>query len=339
MKKIYLALGVLVLVVLLTGAYKKIGISNLFPKTISQDEAKAKTLDFVKNNLVKPGTDVSVKSIAEENGLYKIVFTVGTQDITSYLSKDGTKFFPEAMDVTPADKQAASASSAPAPAQKDISKSDTPTVQLFVMSYCPYGTQMEKGILPVLNALKDKIKFNLEFVSYSMHNDLATNDRKELDENMRQYCIEKNQPDKLDGYLKCFLKSQEPGQETSCMASSGVNANTISSCVTATDSQFNVTKDFQDKSSYQGSFPIFEVNKDDNAKYNVQGSPTLIVNGVEASAGRDSATLLKTICGAFNNPPAECSAQLSSVAPAPGFGDGTAASSSPASCATPPAGN
>jgi len=49
------------------------------------------------------------------------------------------------------------------------------------MSYCPYGTQIEKGILPVINALGNKIKFSLKFVDYAMHG------KKEIDENSRQY--------------------------------------------------------------------------------------------------------------------------------------------------------
>ena len=36
-----------------------------------------------------------------------------------------------------------------------VTKSDRPKVELFVMSYCPYGLQMEKAYLPAWNLLKN----------------------------------------------------------------------------------------------------------------------------------------------------------------------------------------
>lgn len=304
---------------------------KLFSKNLTQDEAKTKITDFIEKNLVQPGTKVEIKNIADENGLYKIVVGVAGQEITSYMSKDGTKFFPQALDLTQADKKSAD-DNQQAAAPKDVPKSDVPDVKLFVMSYCPFGTQMEKGILPVVKTLGSKIKYTLEFVDYSMHGD------KEIAENLRQFCIEKTQPAKLSNYLTCFLKKGE-GTSDACMASAGVVASQVSSCVAQTDAQFNVTKDAADKTKWSNAqFPPFNVNKDDNDKFGVQGSPTLVINGVEAQvAGRDSASILKTICAAFNNAPKECQAKLSATAPAAGFGEGAAAATgaAPASCATP----
>lgn len=303
------------------------------PADIGPDGAKKAVADFVNNNLLQPGTKATIKSVAKDGSLYKVSINVAGQDVDTYMTQDGKTFFPQAMDVASVGGANASGQQA-APAAQDIPKSDVPDVKLFVMSYCPYGTQMEKGILPVVNALGSKIKFSLEFVDYSMHNDKSTNDRKELDENLRQYCIEKNQPQKLDAYLSCFLNKGQ-GTESSCMASAGVDTTQVASCVAQTDNQFNVTKDWNDQSTWVGQFPPFDVNKDENVKYNVQGSPTLVINGVEAQpSGRDSASLLSTICSAFNNTPKECSTKLSSTAPAPGFGGGTASGSGSASCTT-----
>jgi hypothetical protein len=144
---------------------------------------------------------------------------------------------------------------------------------------------------------------------------------KELSENLLQYCIQKEQPEKLAAYLKCFL---ENSQSASCLDSTGVNKAKANSCVAKTDKQFKVTANYTNKVGYQGSFPGFDVNKTDNDKYNVGGSPTLIINGQDIQSGRDSASLLATICSAFNNPPKECSTTLSSAAPSAGFGSGTA---------------
>jgi len=44
------------------------------------------------------------------------------------------------------------------------------------------------------------------------------------------------------------------------------------------------------------------------------------MNGQLLESGRDSASLLKTICSGFSNQPEECSESLPSVSPTPGFG-------------------
>ncbi|MEI7749419.1 MAG: hypothetical protein WCJ25_00245 [Candidatus Moraniibacteriota bacterium] len=296
--------------------------------TISPADAKTKAESFVRDGLGVPASiDVSLADPTLEGGLYKIVVTIQKKDYPMYLSLDGTKFFPQAIDDA-AIAKAKEAAVAAAP--KDVPKTAKPDVKLFVMSYCPYGTQIEKGILPVLATLGNKINFNLEFVSYSMHNNKATGDRKELDENLRQYCIRTLEPTKLTTYLGCFLKKGQ-GTEAACLKTAGVDVAKNTACMKQADTQFDVTKDFADESTYQGSFPPFNADKADNDTYGVQGSPTLVINGVTTDSQRDPASLLKTICAAFETAPAECQKALATVAPAAGFGEGSATAGSASS--------
>jgi hypothetical protein len=112
-----------------------------------------------------------------------------------------------------------------------------------------------------------------------------------------------------------------------------INTSKLNSCVSATDKEFNITKNFNDKSIWAGgSFPPFDVYKADNEKYGVQGSPTLVVNGEQIQSGRDSAGLLAAICSGFTNAPEECKKQLSSEAPSAGFGFEGSGGSAAASC-------
>jgi len=77
----------------------------------------------------------------------------------------------------------------------------------------------------------------------------------------------------------------------------------------------------EDTSSWlSGKFPKFDIHKAENEKYQVGGSPTLVINGVKAQAGRDSISLLNAICGAFNVAPEECNTEFEAVSPTPGFG-------------------
>jgi glutaredoxin len=282
---------------------------------------------------MQPGSKAIIKDIAEEGGLYKITINLpGGQEITSYLTRDGKKFFPEAMDIAEVEakvaqnkNQQADNNQNPASQNVTVAKKDKPEVELFIMSHCPYGTQIEKGLLPVLSALGDKIDFKLKFCSYAMHGE------KELDEQLNQYCIQKEEPAKLANYLKCFL---EDGNSDRCATATGLNKGKIKSCIASADKEFKVKEKYKDQSTWvSGRFPAFDVFKADNEKYGVQGSPTLIINGQQIQTGRDSASLLSAICSTFNNQPAECQQQLSGAAPSPGFGSGTGGANSAGGCA------
>ncbi len=292
---------------------------------LSESEAKTRAEKFVNEYLMESGNKATVKEVTKEYGLYKLKIDIVSDIVESYLSRDGKLFFPQALDIDQisSNKEKANPTTGDEPAAQNITKSDKPKVELFVMSYCPYGTQIEKGILPVLEALGNKIDFELKFCSYAMHG------QKELAENLTQYCLEKEQPTKLAPYLSCFLANSN---SASCLDTAGVNKTKLSSCVSKTDKQYKVTENYNGKVDYQGSYPGFAVHKADNEKYGVGGSPTLVINGADVQSSRDSASLLKTICSAFNNPPKECQATLSSASPAPGFGTGTTDNSTGGGC-------
>ena len=94
-----------------------------------------------------------------------------------------------------------------------------------------------------------------------------------------------------------------------------------------TDEEFNVIANLNDQSSWlSGRFPKFDIHKADNEKYQVGGSPTLIINGAQAQAGRDSVSLLNAICAAFETAPEECNTQFEAGQPTPGFGWSTSTS-------------
>ena len=302
--------AVLIIVIALGSWYKQYRQGS--KDIVSPKEAQDKMVNFIKANMVKEGTDVAVKSFEKENGMYKAVIEVQKQEVTTYLSLDAKRFFPQFVDMEQAKDDAKQA----AAEQKEIPKSDKPTVELFVMSYCPYGLQMERGYIPAIEQLGNKIDAKLKFVGYTLHG------QKEVDENTRQYCIQKDQPTKLNAYLKCFWKKSS-GESVACMKTVGINAFQVKSCMDATNKQYAPTE------------KDYSINKEEAAAYDVQGSPTLVINGVVAETQRDSDSILKAICSAFSNPPAECSKQISSAAPAAGFDDQSGGSGSgSASCGT-----
>lgn len=320
-------LGV-VIILLIAGIYmsQKGGVS--MGKNISPMEAKNKAEAFVRDTLLGGKTQFTISDATEYAGLYKMSITLegGGDPIDSYMTKDGKIFLPQGMDIAKMTAEAGGATAdaggqAAEPVAQVATKSDKPKVELFVMSHCPYGTQAEKGIIPVVKALGSKIDFQIKFVDYAMH------EKKEIDEQTRQYCINKEQAPKFIPYLECFLKA---GDSASCLKEQKVDEKKLASCITATDKQFKITESYNNKDSWGSQFPPFAIHKAENTKYGVQGSPTLVINGEQINSGRDAASFAKAICGAFTDgkAPKECSNTFASASPAPGFGTGTQAAGS-----------
>jgi hypothetical protein len=301
-----LILATLFIVSLLTG-----GISG--GATIGMDEAGQNVLNFAN----KQGANAELLSIEDGESLYMVILSIDGQEVPVYVTKDGKTLVPQPIPLEEIETPTTNTQ----PTQTSASpKSDKPIVELFIMSHCPYGTQIEKGILPVVEVLKDKIDFELKFVYYAMHPTSG-----EVEEQLNQYCIQKDQNDKFTDYLTCFL---EAGDGESCLDTIAIDKTKLTTCTEATDAEFNVLANLADESSWlSGRFPKFDIHKADNDKYSVGGSPTLIINGVQSSSGRDSISLLNAICGAFNTAPGECDTEFETGSPTPGFGFSTTAAS------------
>jgi len=267
---------------------------------VSGDSAGAGLVDYLNT---RTGGGVSFVS-AEPMGsnLYSVMVSYQNQTIPVYVSKDGKYFVQGAVPIT---ADAVTDPTTPTDTQpKDMVKSDKPQVDLFVMTHCPYGLQAEKGMIPTLKALGTQVDGNIRFVHYFMHGE------KEELETYNQVCIREEQKPKYLDYVMCF---SEAGDSAGCLKKVGIDQAKLTSCLA---------------NNYTTAKKYYEVDKTLSNKYGVQGSPTLIVNGVEASSGRDSASYLTTICGAFNTPGTACSQKLSSASPGAGFGTAAAASGS-----------
>lgn len=282
------------------------------------------------DNLIKfakaQGVDATLVKVSEKNGLYEAVLSMNGQEVPIYVTKDGKNMAASLVPLTGSTEPECKADTDCAQGQvcqsgycvaqpKDIPKSDKPKVELFVMAYCPYGTQSEKGLIPTIKALGSKIDAKIRFVHYFMHGD------KEEQETYTQVCIREEQSSKYLDYLSCFL---EAGDSPGCLTKIGIDKTKLNTCLAN-----NSTK----------AKEYYKVDSDLSNKYGVQGSPTLIINGVESSAGRDSTSYLNGICAVFNSAPSECSKKLSSDTPGAGFGTtatpaASAASASTAGCAS-----
>lgn len=210
------------------------------------------------------------------------------------------------------------------PSVPESPKADVPEVELFVMSYCPYGLQMQKGFLPVYQLLSGKADMSVRFVDYIMH------DKREIDENLRQHCIQEQGPAEYAVYLNCFLKE---GEVEGCLTEAKVNQSALTSCIEVTDKEYSITEHYEDASTWlNGSYPPFDIDAIACQEYGVRGSPTLVINGQQAQVNRSPEAIKQAVCQSFNNSPSECSQTLSSDNPSSGFGFGTAPTGTGGGC-------
>jgi len=187
----------------------------------------------------------------------------------------------------------------------EITKTEKPVVELFVMSYCPYGLQAQKALLPVAKLLGDKADIKVRFVSYIMHPSSG-----ETQENLRQHCMQKEGMNYWN-YLDCFVVD---GNTSKCLVQAGIDSSVLDTCYSTEDEKYSVTALLNDKSTWlSGSYPQFNVDKELNTKYGVQGSPTFVVNGVIVNAARNPEAFKDAICNAFSTTPEECNTELSTT--------------------------
>lgn len=268
---------------------------------ISEDAAAQKVLDFANG---QTGGGVTLIEVKETSGLYEVVVDYKGDEVPLYITKDGENLVQGVTPLSSFDAQEDDSDSVPVPTP-NLTKSDKPEVELFVMTHCPYGTQAEKGFLPAIEALGDKIDASIKFVHYFLHDPEKT-------ETPIQVCLREEQASKFTPYLECFL---EDGNSSRCLEEVGVNQDGLDECLEDNADDYYAT----DSELSEG--------------YGVRGSPSLVINGVMVSSSRSPSAYLASICSAFNEAPEVCeTANLDSANPSPGFGYSTTTAATTASC-------
>jgi hypothetical protein len=131
-------IATVVLLVALVVVYFRGSSVNLGTGLTSQ-QAADKALSFINKNLVQNG-NVSLVSVKDASGLYQVTVLYQGQDVPVFMTKDGTyMFLSQPVNMSAQIPQQTTQQQT----QQTMQKTDTPTVELFVMSFCPYGIQAE----------------------------------------------------------------------------------------------------------------------------------------------------------------------------------------------------
>ena len=185
-------------------------------------------------------------------------------------------------------------------------KSSRPAVDLYVMSFCPYGVQAETAMKPVVALLGTKADFSVHYIT-SVKNSTVEGIRslhgiEEAKEDLRQLCVMKYYPDKFWSYIEginaqCYPGSREPAVLDQCWRNVsvplGIDAEKVTSCAYSSEGISMIKDDERITTEKQ-----------------ITGSPTLLINGQTYAGQRTPEAYKLAICTSFESLPVECNTVL-----------------------------
>jgi len=190
----------------------------------------------------------------------------------------------------------------PEQACANMTKSDKPLLEVFVVSQCPFGLQMQRIMEEIVSKLpqtEDHLK--VRYIGSVSNNTITSmHGDKEAQENLRQICIREEQPDKYWDYVKDYIKE---GESTECLKSSAIDENKLNACI---------------KDSSRG-LAYAQKDFDRANEFSITGSPTLIMGNKMVSEydfatnttnARSPEALKELLCCGFNEEPSFCDLQL-----------------------------
>ena len=290
---------------------------NASPDKVGTDSIKYITDTFLAAN----SASANLTSVDTKYGLYELNFDiiqngkVVQQDAKAYASKDGKYLVVGQVFELSAKPSLPSQQENTQQAQpQEIPKTDKPNVKFFIMAFCPFGKQAEAGLGPALAALGTKVVAEPHYVIYDNYQgggeDYCLGDGKycsmhginELKEDVRQMCVLKYKKDQWWSYVN--------GVNDKCTVSN------IDTCWKDVAKSLSFDTDKISECEQNEALTLLAAETALNAKYSVQGSPTVLINEADYSGGRSPAEFLSGICSAFNSAPSECSTQLAGTATA-----------------------
>jgi protein-disulfide isomerase len=150
------------------------------PNALTADEVKATAEVFINQNLVPPGVTANIMNVSEKAGVYELEVTITdgviSQTINSSISKDGTLFFPEVIDMT-RHLEILPPATQPPPSDVEIDMKalidDDPwagnrEAKVIVVEFSDFQCPFCATVLPVVNQIKSTYGDEILFVYRDM---------------------------------------------------------------------------------------------------------------------------------------------------------------------------
>ena len=268
------------------------------------EETVQKAIDFVSENMLD-GAEAVLVSVSEESGVYKFKMKVNEEEFDSYLTKDGKVLFPSGISLVEPEEDTTAAEGKKMTCE-DINKTEKPVLEAFVVSQCPFGLQMQRILNEIVKNIPQAAShIKVEYMGAIEENKITSmHGDEEAQENLRQICLQEEQPDNFWAYIDCHIKN---GNVDSCLQTAQIDINKLTGClVDGNRGLAYAEKDF--------------ANQD---KYQITGSPTLILDGEKVSefdfGGRTAEAVKTIVCCAFQEKPEFCDETLSTESANPSF--------------------
>lgn len=168
LSKFILPLAIVIAGGLIAGAFVYINITNQTKgkssAVITSQQAGEKAINFINQNLLQGKAIASLIETLEEDGLYKMKFTVGEQEIESYITLDGKLFFPEGINlnevVAPAQEKSSTIGNFSISSGEICYENGKPIVYFFGSKSCPHCAWEHPIVERVAGKFGDKIAFH-----------------------------------------------------------------------------------------------------------------------------------------------------------------------------------
>ncbi len=169
------------------------------------------------------------------------------------------------------------------PVPVDTFSGEKANLVFYVMSQCPYGTQVEEAIVPVLAEMGEAVNYKVEFI-VSENEDGSFNSlhgEPEVKGNIVQLCVQENYNDKFVKFLSCMNKnpSNIPDNWKDCAKENEINEAELEKCYTGDEGK-----------------KLLSESAKKAEKVNAQGSPTIYINDNLYQGQRSPKDFKKGLC-------------------------------------------
>ncbi|RLF96965.1 hypothetical protein DRN52_01495 [Thermococci archaeon] len=285
---------------------------------LSKEEIANKTIDYINSVLKEQGMpEIKLVGVEEYKGLYRLKIDIGQgRVVESYVTKDGSVFFPQAYDTS----QLYEGFDAP--------DSEVVNVKFFVMSFCPYGNIAEEALMPVYQLLgEEKVEWEPHYVIYGKRYCEILVQRgnvPDMDSCRENYCIAKDE----ETWYCSMHGIQELNQDVRelCVwkyyphdvwwkfvkeVNQSCNSRNADTCWEQIAEKLGINLEQVKKCQAEEAISLLEGETSLNSKYNVRGSPTVFINDKVYRGERTPEAYKNAICSGFKVPPKECGETLS----------------------------
>jgi len=279
---------------------------------MSAETIAKNSVNHLNTNVLQAGNTAELVSYSEESGVIKMKITIAGKAYDSYATKDGKLLFPEAIAIAvTASPTTPTAQNTTQVTPATVTKVAKTMLDAYVVSGCPFGIQVQRALADAIKtvpAIAEYVK--VRYIGAISGNTItAMHGVEEADENLRQICIREEQPAKYWNYVSCYIKKAAGtsaggmpyGDTKTCQKETGVDSVKLNACVGDVNRGVKFAKE----------------DFDLNAKLNVQGSPTLILNdqriSEDAFGGRSADAMRNIVCSSSITAPAFCATKLNTT--------------------------